>query len=98
MLKYLVLAHALFAAHTALAASPQTEHAAAPSKQPIAADTERYLHSLLSSTLTGDDLLSAYDIHYDSLPYQAQMKEKIKYPPQVYADLLEHRKHKDFSP
>ena len=51
-----------------------------------------YVQNLLDSDLTGDDLYAAYDKHYDGLSQEDKMKEKAKYPKDVYEELLAHRK------
>jgi hypothetical protein len=52
-----------------------------------------YVQNLLDSDLTGDELYAVYDKHYDALSQEAKMKEKAKYPKDVYEELLAHRKH-----
>lgn len=51
-----------------------------------------YVQNLLNSDLTGDDLYAVYDRHYDGLSQEDKMKEKAKYPTEVYEELLSHRK------
>lgn len=51
-----------------------------------------YVQNLLDSDLTGDDLYAVYDSHYNGLSQEDKMKEKAKYPKEVYEELLEHRK------
>ena len=51
-----------------------------------------YLQNLLDSDLSGDDLYAVYDKHYNGLSQEDKMKEKAKYPKDVYEELLAHRK------
>ena len=51
-----------------------------------------YIQNLLNSDLTGEELYAVYDKHYDGLSQEAKMKEKAKYPKEVYKELLAHRK------
>ena len=52
-----------------------------------------YVQELLNTDVQGEELLAAYDMHYDALSPEAQMKEKAAYPKDVYQELLEHRRH-----
>ena len=51
-----------------------------------------YVQKLVDSDLSGDDLYAVYDKHFDGLSQEDKMKEKAKYPKEVYEELLEHRK------
>ncbi len=51
-----------------------------------------YVQNLLDTDLSGPELYAAYDTHYDALSHEDKMKEKGAYPPEVYRELLEHRK------
>ena len=51
-----------------------------------------YVQNLVDSDLTGDDLYAVYDKHYDALSQEDKMKEKAKYPKEVYEELLANRK------
>ena len=55
-------------------------------------NTQKYLHTLLNSTLQGEALMKAYDAHYDSMSPSDQLLEKNLYPDNVLADLHAHRK------
>ena len=54
--------------------------------------TQDYLQELLKSELEGEELLKAYDVHYNSMSPSNQLAEKLNYPDNVYADLHAHRK------
>lgn len=64
---------------------------AAPETTRAATDVESYVQTLLDSGLLGDELLAAYDEHYDGLPQPEKMEEKAAYPDDVYQYLLQHR-------
>lgn len=51
-----------------------------------------YIQKLLDTDVQGEELLAAYDAHYNALPQAEKRKEKNQYPKEVYQELLAHRK------